>query len=69
MPRRCADNDFLRKNCCRIAIAMGCFAALGWLILSLPANLYAQNPPLQFDRIPSELGAFAKFDQRDSARP
>jgi signal transduction histidine kinase/ligand-binding sensor domain-containing protein/DNA-binding response OmpR family regulator len=56
MPLRCADNDFLRKICRRMAIVMGCFAAQGWLILSLPANLYAQNPSLQFDRLPSELG-------------
>ena len=53
LPRRCAENEFLRKICRRIAIAM---AALVFLILSLPANLYAQNPPIQFDRIPSVLG-------------
>ena len=61
MSLRWAENNLLRKICRRFAIVMGCFAALGWLILSpdgrsLPANLYAQNPPIQFDRIPSELG-------------
>jgi len=56
IPLRFADNKLLRKIYRRMAITMFCFAASMLFIPSLPANLHAQNPPIHFDRLLSELG-------------